>query len=569
MSDSNRDEVWTDPESLPEKAEAETREDRPAEAGPDEAGPGGLSFGASGEESGALPYQDLLSELLGSWTEDEGGEPGGLLQVEGEAQVPLSELMARLSADPWPAAEQAVAGAQADVPEMADEDDNAGDAARSLEALQSRLLEDGATPVRECAAQATGEAEQAGQDSAEPDAVEPIEPEAVDWDPEQPGFAAEAALNPAPAEASIEVREALSRQPAEELREPAMPQPGLAVDRLEALATAVPCEEGEAVETPCAEAPDVDAQGGGGGEPQWAAALFEELVRADDAENEPAAASEAPEHEEAAEPQATGELAIRIDGWEVLASLPAPLPPSFSEPMLFEPPLPADSTLDWPVPEGQPLAVAPPADDTESGEGEGDQDVEPDDTLRRLVGQMLAEMAAASIPQDRSSDTGPAGAKATERFLSFSLAGEVYAVALAGILETDRLPRLTRVPGLPAWAIGVSNLRGSILPVVDLRRLLSLEEAENPQEGRILVVRPAPGDAPSALVVDRLEGVALLAAADLHPAPLWLDNKILPYLEGIGSFKGRLVNVLDLGRLFAAAGVSGAEPAKASERSLE
>jgi chemotaxis signal transduction protein len=181
---------------------------------------------------------------------------------------------------------------------------------------------------------------------------------------------------------------------------------------------------------------------------------------------------------------------------------------------------------------------------------------------------MLAEMAAASAPQDQSPDAGSAAAKATERFLSFSLAGEVYAVALAGILETDRLPRLTRVPGLPAWAIGVSNLRGSILPVVDLRRLLSLEEAENPQDGRILVVRPAPGDAPSALVVDRLEGVALLATGDLHPAPLWLDSKILPYLEGIGSFKGRLVNVLDLGRLFAATGVSGAEPVKASEKPL-
>jgi chemotaxis signal transduction protein len=233
--------------------------------------------------------------------------------------------------------------------------------------------------------------------------------------------------------------------------------------------------------------------------------------------------------------------------------------------MLFEPPLPPDSLMNWPIAQdGQGLVdsgrEAPAFEEAATG-----TEVESDDSLRRLVGQMLAEMAAAVAPNQFAPSMDANVARATERFLSFSLAGEVYAVALAGILETDRLPRVTRVPGLPAWAIGVSNLRGAILPVVDLRRLLNLEEAENPHEGRILVVRPSPSEPPVVLVVDRLEGVALLAPNELHPAPVWLDGKILPYLEGIGSFKGRLVNVLDLGRLFAATGVTGDESHRVGE----
>jgi chemotaxis signal transduction protein len=305
--------------------------------------------------------------------------------------------------------------------------------------------------------------------------------------------------------------------------------------------------------------------------PSWTTDLFESLVRSTECGEtviEAAAAESSqetvPDEPEASAAAAAEEIAQRA-AWELMSSLPAPAPPSFSEPMLFEPPLPPDSVFDWPVVE-QRVSLAQASTEGETfEEAEAETEVETDDSLRRLVGQMLAEMAASAKPSDQSPNLDAGTAHATERFLSFSLAGEVYAVALAGILETDRLPRVTRVPGLPAWVIGVTNLRGSILPVVDLRRLLSLEEAENPLDGRILVVRPTPGDAPAALVVDRLEGIALLAPSELHPAPQWLDNKVLPYLEGIGSFKGRLVNVLDLGRLFGATGVSGEEPARAGE----
>lgn len=563
MSDAARDDVWTDLESLLKKAGAEA-EERPAEEDQlEEVELRAAESGQDGEESSGLPYQDLLTELLGSWSDDEGGKQSPEAAAGREAEVPLSALMARLAEDPLPAA-----GISAGEPAAADMDgrEDFEKPSASIEALQSRLREGDASGFEALppgAEAAGGEPETAGSEQSS--AVESEHGEAIEGE-----FAAPADLTPPAAEMPAAIGPVEFDEPAVEFSEPAMPAAALDVEAPDWSGTAAPSgEQAQAAAEADGGAQD-EPPGHGAEAPVWTADLFDALVQADE-ENQAVATVEALQEEPgsglmaAESPPVPGTPSGQRDGWEILASLPAPAMPSFSEPILFEPPLPADSTVDWPVVETQPSVIEPAADQAAFEESESGPETEADDALRRLVGQMLAEMAAASAPHDRSHDTESAALKATERFLSFSLAGEVYAVALAGILETDRLPKVTRVPGLPAWAIGVSNLRGSILPVVDLRRLLSLEEAENPQDGRILVVRPGPGDAPSALVVDRLEGVALLSPAELHPAPLWLDSKILPYLEGIGSFKGRLVNVLDLSRLFAAAGVSGNEPVRAGE----
>ncbi|QOY85648.1 chemotaxis protein CheW [Paludibaculum fermentans] len=173
-----------------------------------------------------------------------------------------------------------------------------------------------------------------------------------------------------------------------------------------------------------------------------------------------------------------------------------------------------------------------------------------DGTLRLLLGTMKRELAESVRPR---LPEPPAGAgRVTERFLAFQLAGESYAVPLTRVMETERLPKVTAVPGLPAFVMGVANLRGSVLPLVDLAMLLELESTGRPHDARILVVRPSPDDSPVALVVDALQGVAMLAREELHRTPHWLDGRTTPFLEGIGSHKGRLLSVLDLDRVFAA-----------------
>ncbi|MBN9658113.1 MAG: chemotaxis protein CheW [Acidobacteria bacterium] len=180
-------------------------------------------------------------------------------------------------------------------------------------------------------------------------------------------------------------------------------------------------------------------------------------------------------------------------------------------------------------------------------EAEGQRD---DGALRLLLGTMKRELAESTQP--RQAEPPPGAGRVTERFLAFQLAGESYAVPLTRVMETERLPKLTTVPGLPAFVLGVANLRGAVLPLVDLSMLLELESTGRPHDARILVVRPSPDDSPVALVVDALQGVAMLAREELHRTPHWLDGRTTPFLEGIGSHKGRLLSVLDLDRVFAA-----------------
>lgn len=200
-----------------------------------------------------------------------------------------------------------------------------------------------------------------------------------------------------------------------------------------------------------------------------------------------------------------------------------------------------------PIPE-----VAEPAAETASAavsvpEAESERD---DGALRLLLGTMKRELAESVQP--RQPEPLPGAGRVTERFLAFQLAGESYAVPLTRVMETERLPKLTTVPGLPAFVLGVANLRGAVLPLVDLAMLLELESTGRPHDARILVVRPSPDDSPVALVVDALQGVAMLAREELHRTPHWLDGRTTPFLEGIGSHKGRLLSVLDLDRVFAA-----------------
>jgi len=534
MSEAGRDDVWTDLEQLLREGKLgiDSSEDPCPDAGTtvEAAGEEDRNAPSDGDPSG-LPFEDLLTELLGSWDDDRAGRiEGDRANGTEEPQVSLPDLMARLM-------------------EGAETSDS--ETVQSLEALQQRLSQEPAASV----------------DSLTLEAAPPIETEPAAADPLPEEILAELAepvLDEAPVASVdslwLEAARPAETEPAEAAPQSAirfgdLPAPGLRSGLLEALLSGFDEPESVLSASP-AETHAVSAAGEASG---WADDLLAALVQADEASHQTEIADES-----------DGDPTPAPGSWETLALLPAPAPPNLVEPsaaetILFEPPLPPDSVLDWPVVEqgegiGGQLPESDHAEEVESG-----SENEADDSLRRLVGLMLAEIAASASPSEQTPSAETSTERTTERFLSFSLAGEVYAVDLAGILETDRLPRITRVPGLPAWAIGVSNLRGTILPVVDLRRLLNLEESENPSEGRILVARPVAGDPLAALVVDRLEGVALLAPGELHPAPQWLDSKILPYLEGIGSFKGRLVNVLDLGRLFSATGVNGEEPARTSE----
>ena len=159
---------------------------------------------------------------------------------------------------------------------------------------------------------------------------------------------------------------------------------------------------------------------------------------------------------------------------------------------------------------------------------------------------------------------------AAEQFLTFSLAGDEYALGFLEVREILELQLLTPVLSTPPWIRGVMNLRGSVVAVVDLALKLGLAPggalAERPC---IVIVETDFGGEPIplGLVVDSVTAVVDLDAARLAPPPGFGTLVPTESLRGISRVGDRLVLVLEPGRLLAptalavAAAVEGEGPA--------
>jgi chemotaxis signal transduction protein len=118
------------------------------------------------------------------------------------------------------------------------------------------------------------------------------------------------------------------------------------------------------------------------------------------------------------------------------------------------------------------------------------------------------------------------------------LGGERYAVPVDVVLEVVRVGRLTAVPAAPRAVLGVVNLRGEVLPVLDVAGLVGLAPAA--PDRSIVVVEHA----------GRRAGLAVEALLDVAPLPAVLDEAEGPCLLGSALVDGSLVGVLDVGALF-------------------
>jgi len=176
------------------------------------------------------------------------------------------------------------------------------------------------------------------------------------------------------------------------------------------------------------------------------------------------------------------------------------------------------------------------------------------DESERVAGpfELLLDSIDAELgppPQIRGVSHTTRGAAQGERFIAFDLAGESYALPFDCVLETDRVPKFTYVPGMPTHVRGVLNLRGDIIPLVDLRLLFSVDDGM--ADGRMVVIRDREAKQPLALVVDRLIGLASYKAEEI--------SRIGGALRcGIARTQGRTVALLDPDRVAAAA--QGDEP---------
>src|SRR5688572_3410248 len=120
-----------------------------------------------------------------------------------------------------------------------------------------------------------------------------------------------------------------------------------------------------------------------------------------------------------------------------------------------------------------------------------------------------------------ASDAPAGGSRAADEYLTFFIGGEEYAISLLRIREVISYGVVTRVPGMPAQIRGVTNLRGNVVPVVDLALKFRLPEARITARSCIVLVELVVGGTTTlvGLVTERVGQVLDLAEGELVPAP--------------------------------------------------
>ena len=132
-------------------------------------------------------------------------------------------------------------------------------------------------------------------------------------------------------------------------------------------------------------------------------------------------------------------------------------------------------------------------------------------------------------------------------YLTFHLGGEIYGVDILQVQEIIGMPRLTRLPRSPQHVLGVMNLRGMVVPVLDLRLKLGLEEAEAEPVVIVVVVQ----DKHMGMVVDAVEDVVDLKEEEVQETPDFSDRDRRDYLRGLARHDEQMIILLELDRLLA------------------
>jgi len=145
---------------------------------------------------------------------------------------------------------------------------------------------------------------------------------------------------------------------------------------------------------------------------------------------------------------------------------------------------------------------------------------------------------------------GPAPASAEPRqYLTFALDGEMYAIGILAIKEIIEYSDMTSVPMMPPTVRGVINLRGAVVPVVDLQVRFGGQPAPVTKRTCIVIVE-AGAEAGGAehhvigLVVDSVSEVLDIAPADIEPAPSFGARIRSDFIQGMGKVRGRFVVLL-------------------------
>jgi purine-binding chemotaxis protein CheW len=135
------------------------------------------------------------------------------------------------------------------------------------------------------------------------------------------------------------------------------------------------------------------------------------------------------------------------------------------------------------------------------------------------------------------------------QLVSFNIGEEEFGVDILKVQEINRMPEVTQVPNAPEYVDGVINLRGKVIPVIDLRRRFGIERREHDKNTRIVVVDL--NGTVVGFVVDAVKEVLRIPRSVMEPPPSLTTDVNADYITGVGKLDDRLLILLDLERVLA------------------
>ena len=153
------------------------------------------------------------------------------------------------------------------------------------------------------------------------------------------------------------------------------------------------------------------------------------------------------------------------------------------------------------------------------------------------------------------------GTSGCNEFLTFTLGSEEYGIDILKVQEIRGYDTVTRIANSPAFIKGVINLRGIIVPIVDLRIKFNLGEPTYDPFTVVIILNI--GKRVIGIVVDGVSDVIQMGAADLHQAPEFGSILDTRYIVGLGTVEDRMIIVVDIEKLMTSAEMSLVEAASA------
>ena len=146
-----------------------------------------------------------------------------------------------------------------------------------------------------------------------------------------------------------------------------------------------------------------------------------------------------------------------------------------------------------------------------------------------------------------SADNSKAGNDPILQWVTFKLAGETYGVNVMQVQEVLRYTEIAAVPGAPSYVIGIINLRGNVVTVIDTRHRFGLEEGELTDNSRIVIIEA--DKHVIGILVDSVAEVVYLRQSEIETAPNVGNEESAKFIQGVCHKNDELLILIDLDKL--------------------